>query len=67
MFCLDGEVVFVHSKQVYKTGPSTLILVSTRCYLKAYLRSVMENVNPEFPRSDSKISVGGLVTLFLLA
>ena len=30
MFCLDGEVVFVHSQQVDKTGPSTLILVYTR-------------------------------------
>ena len=28
MFCQDGEVVFIHSKQVFKTGPSTLILVS---------------------------------------
>ena len=26
MFCLDGDVVFIHSKQVFKTGPSTLVL-----------------------------------------
>ena len=25
MFCLDGDVVFIRSKQVYKTGPRTLI------------------------------------------
>ena len=30
MFCIDGEVVFIDSKQVDKTGASTLILVSTR-------------------------------------
>ena len=29
MFCQDGEVVFIHSKQVDKTGSSTLILAST--------------------------------------
>ena len=30
VICLDGEVVFINSKQVDRTGPSTHILVTTR-------------------------------------
>ena len=40
LFCLDEEVVFIPSKQVNKTGPSTIILVSIRG------RRVITSVNP---------------------
>ena len=49
MFCLDGEVVFIHSKQVNKLGPSP-----HGGNLKNYLRGVIDSVNPEFSQSDSK-------------
>ena len=54
MFCLDGEVVFIHSNHVIKIGSCTLILVVTCGKLKDYLRGVMNSVNPEFASSESK-------------
>ena len=53
MFCPDGEVIVIHSKQVDKTGPSTLILASTRGLIKEYLRWLIHSVNPEFAPSHS--------------
>ena len=54
LFCLDGEVIFIHSKHVNKIGSSTLILVVTCGLLKDYLRGDIFSVNPEFASSDSK-------------
>ena len=54
MFCLDGEVLFIHAKHVNEIGSRTLILVVTRGYLKDYQRGVIDSVNPEFAKSDSK-------------
>ena len=57
MFCTNDEVIFIHSKQVDKTGPNTLIVVS---------RGVIESVNPEFAPLTPTISVQGLITVSLL-
>ena len=54
MFCLDGEVVFIHLKQMDKIGSSALVLVFTRGKLEYYLSGVIDRVNPEFAPSDSK-------------
>ena len=54
MFCLDGKVVFIHSRHVNKIGSITLILVVTCGYLKNCLRGVEDSVSPEFASYDSK-------------
>ena len=46
MFCLDVDVVFIHSKQVFKTGPSTMVLPLS------ITKWVIVSVNPEFTGSD---------------
>ena len=55
MFCLDGEVVFIHSKYLNKIGSSTLILVVTCGLLKEYLWGVLESKTLEFAPSHNKI------------
>ena len=54
MFCLDGEVVFIHLKQMDKIGSSALVLVFTRGKPEYYLSGVIDSVNPKFAPSDSK-------------
>ena len=54
MYCLDGEVVFIHSKHVNKIGSSTLILLVTCGLLKDYLKGYIYSVNPELASSDSQ-------------
>ena len=54
MFLLDGEVVFMPSKNLNKIVSRTLISVVTHGQLKYYLREVIDSVNPEFAPSDSK-------------
>ena len=66
MFCLDGEIIFIHSIQVNITGCITLILVLTRGYIREYLRGVVESVNPKFASSDRKISFLETIMFFLI-
>ena len=47
MLCPAGQVIFIHSKTIDKTGPTTLIIASTSGELSEYLRGVIESVNPE--------------------
>ena len=54
MFCLNGEVVFIHLKQVNKIGSGTLILVIKCGLLKDYLNWVIDSVNSKFAFSESK-------------
>ena len=53
-FCLDGEVVFIHSKQVDKKCLNNLILISTKVTFEEYLGRVIKSENPKFATSDSK-------------
>ena len=54
MFCLDGEIVFIYSKQVNKTGLSTLILSPQGTNFKSTSGVLQRVLIPSFPPSDTK-------------
>ena len=53
--CTAGEVVFIHSDQVDKTCPSTLILTLYQSLLIQYLRGDMESIYTDLALYVSKI------------
>ena len=54
MFCSPGEVVFIHSGQLDKTCPCTLILASSQGSLLGYIRGVIKSIYPELALYGSK-------------
>ena len=64
MFCPTGQVVVIHSEQVDKTRPSTLILALSQSWLLWYIRVDMESICPEFALYDSKNECARTDTVF---
>ena len=54
MCCSTGEVIFIHSDQVDKTCPSTLILASSQAKLLGYIRGDIRSIYPELALFSSK-------------
>ena len=54
MFCSSGEVVFIHSDQVDKTCPSTLIVSYSEGLLLGCIRGDIKSIYPELALDGSK-------------
>ena len=64
MFCSTGEVVFIHSDEVDKKCPSTLILAPSQGYFLGYIRGDMKSIYPKLALSGGKNEFAVTDTVF---